>query len=116
MSTFVEGRTDSVVSYRASDPEGTPVRWSLTGPDADDLVIGRDGVLNFAAVPDREYPDDNNQDNVYEVTVEASDGINTTTLEIKVTVTNLNEPPEVTGSASIDREENLTDPLGVLPT
>lgn len=108
---FLEGRTDSVVSYRASDPEGTPVRWSLTGPDADDLVIGRDGVLNFAAAPDREYPDDNNQDNVYEVTVEASDGINTTTLEIKVTVTNLNEPPEVTGSASIDREENLTDPL-----
>ena len=43
-----------------------------------------------SAAPDYEKPGDANKDNVYEVTVEATDAVgNTGTKDVKVTVTNV---------------------------
>ena len=51
------------------------------------------GVLSFNDPPDFENPTDNGSGNTYEVTVEASDGTNTGTFAVTVTVTNVNERP-----------------------
>ena len=54
------------------------------------------GALSFTEPPDFESPADSGQDNVYEVTIRASDGRNTGTLKVTVTVTDHNEGVEPT--------------------
>ena len=75
-----------------TDPEGATITWSLTGDDRGDFSI-TGGELKFRSSPDYEIPADGNTDNVYLVTVRASDGSNSDTLDVQVTVTNVNEPP-----------------------
>ena len=65
----------------------TPGRWEAqTG--ASSTLITADGDLTFKKKPDYEKPTDADMDNVYEVTVQASDGKLTGMLKVKVTVTN----------------------------
>ena len=89
--------------YTASDPEEGTITLSLSGDDKDlfklsDLgvpaVVGSK-VLAFKAKPDFENPMDDNGDNVYEVTVEASDDANTGIKAVTVKVTNMQEDGEV---------------------
>ena len=63
--------------------------WNLSGPDSGDFDISSGGVLSFSSPPDYENPVDGNRDNVYMVTVVASNGGATSaTLAVTVTVTN----------------------------
>ena len=95
--TYEEGRTTPVATYVATDPDGGPIDWYVTGTDADRFSIAN-GVLSFVNVPDFEKPmdgfDANNdgdfkdtediddtveverdvlQDNVYDITVRATE-------------------------------------------
>jgi len=107
---YAENGTGAVATYTATDPESDTITWSLSGTDAADLAISTGGVLTFASSPDFESPVDSNTNNVYSVTVEASDGNgNTGTLDVTVTVTNVNEPPVVSGDATKNYAENGTD-------
>ena len=90
---YSEARTDAVATYTAADPENGSITWSLAGADSGDFSISNTGVLTFAATPDRENPADANRDNIYLVTVRASDGTNTDSLNVTVTVTDATEPP-----------------------
>ena len=91
-------------SYKATDPEQAAIVWSLTGPDDGDFAIGETGVLSFASPPDHENPADAGSDNVYNVTVVASDAaLNSSTLEVTVTVTDQNEGPEVSVISTFTR-------------
>ncbi len=54
---------------------------------------------------------DADQDNVYEITVVASDGSNEGTLDVTVTVTEVNEGPEVTGQTARTVGENFDQVL-----
>ena len=104
--SYAENRTDTVATYTATDPEGVTIfTWSLSGDDASGFIISAGGVLTFNAPPDYEAPADANTDNVYLVTVEASDGAVKGTLDVTVTVTNVNELPEFpateTGARSV---------------
>ena len=105
--------------YMATDPEGLNVNLTLMGADAAKFSLSSDGELSFNQKPDYENPTDANRDNVYEVTVRASDGTMHTDHMVKVTVTNVNEPPEITsdsitvsGQASVGYAENGTDAVG----
>ena len=90
---YAENGTAAVHTYTAPDPEGAEITWSLLGDDADDFsIVG--GELRFTDSPNFEEPGDANTDNVYLVTIEASDGTNSHTLEVTVTVTDVNELPE----------------------
>ena len=53
-------------------------------------------VLSFKKNPDFEMPGDRNQDNVYEVTVRASDGTLNADRMVNVKVINVDEPGKVT--------------------
>ena len=94
-----ENGTGPVAAYTATDPEKDQIVWDLSGTDGADFSIVR-GDLTFNAGPDYEDPTDADSDNVYQVTVEASDGTYTVTLDVTVTVTNVNEPPQFAGSST----------------
>ena len=130
-----------IATYSATDDEDdgdtvdtTYVKWALSGADADQFEIcdapvsnnecnapgmSTDDVeLRFQGEPDFEMPSDSNGDNVYNVTLIATDSYGVSSeLEVTVTVTNVeetgavkftNRQPEV----SIRLRAELTDPDG----
>ena len=102
----------AAVTYQANDPEGLTVAYSLTGPDASKFQLkGSPPVLSFVAKPDYEAKADVNRDNVYEVNVRATAGASYAEQMVKVTVTPVNEGPDVSGLSSKDFRENGKDPV-----
>ena len=101
---YAENGTGPVTTYTANDPEDGEITWTWAGDDSDDFSI-TSGELTFKTPPDYEAATDADENNVYLVTVEASDGEHTDTLHVRVTVTNVNEPPEFlsgeTGTRSV---------------
>ena len=115
------------VTYAATDPDGLQVGLTLMGADGAKFQLtssDNGGVLSFKEKPDYEKPTDRNKDNVYEVTVRASDGTMDTDHMVMVTVTEADEAPTVMGKDSVNYPENgkdpvatftATDPEGVTP-
>ena len=103
--SFVEIEYDAtspdleVADYEARDEEEQTIAWSRTGADAGDFSIdSMTGVLSFAQRPNFEMPADGDADNAYNVTVRASDTASTANvreLEVVVTVTDVNERPDI---------------------
>ena len=95
--TFREGGTGSVGTYSASDPGGGRITWSLPNTtfetDRGVFNISSGGLLTFDDItPDYEDPDDHNDDNVYRITVTASDASNRLdTINVTITVRNVDE-------------------------
>ena len=107
--TVRENHEAALGTYTARDPEDPDLeitRWSVTGRDGGDFAINEDGELSFRSPPDYERPADGNRDNVYEVTVRASDGSYYGSFEVTVTVEAVNEPPDITGDIEITYQEN----------
>ncbi len=108
--SYAEDRTDPVASYAHNDPdENASITWSLSGPDAGDFAIDGSGVLSFAGPPDHDDPRDSNGDNEYHVTVSASDGSLRDSLDVRVTVSGVNERPQLSGPAAVSYREDRTD-------
>ena len=109
--TYSENRTGSIYTYRATDPEGSTIDWSVSGADRSFFSIDSRGRLSFASPLDFEARADFNRDNVYDITVVAADdGGLRGELDVAVTVTDVNEGPEVTGTTSFTVVENLDWP------
>ena len=76
---YAENGTGPVATrFTAKDPEGRTVYWSLgddgtESPDEGDFQISSNGELRFRSAPNFDVPADSNTDNVYIVTVIASD-------------------------------------------
>ena len=103
------------VTYAATDPEGLNVNLTLLGPDGDRFRLSASQVLSFREKPDYEMPADADRDNVYLVTVRASDGALHNDRMVAVTVQNVDEAPEImrgglsiSGAQSVDFAENGT--------
>ncbi|MFO1003367.1 MAG: chitobiase/beta-hexosaminidase C-terminal domain-containing protein, partial [Planctomycetaceae bacterium] len=90
-NTFaVVENTISVTTVAATDPELATVAYSIVGGADGDLfqVDTVTGGLSFIASPNFEHPTDSDGNNIYLVTVGASDGVNpasTRTLAVSVT-------------------------------
>ena len=102
---YAEHRTDAVATYTADDPEKDPITWSLAGDDSEDFSISNTGELTFSTQPDHENPSDKDTNNVYLVTVQASDGPNTAALDVTVTVTDAADPPPAPGAPTVEAAE-----------
>ena len=97
-----------IKTYTASDADtGDVLTWSKEGDDEDDFTLtensGMTGYeLKFSAVPDFENPADKDTNNEYKVTVKVTDDETPTamsgTLDVTITVTNVNEAPTITTS------------------
>lgn len=134
---YMENVTDPVDTYRAADPEGSGITYSLqteavtavpddgTGAIAEVLAaafadearfeIGSiSGTLSFKASPNYEEARDTGTDNMYQVTVRAEvadDSDHFATREVTVIVTDVNEPPVFTRTRDIlEITENPDDP------
>jgi len=70
----VTENTTSVTQVSASDPDGDTISFELSGPDAGRFAITDSGALSFSQAPDFEAPRDSDSNNVYEITITASDG------------------------------------------
>ena len=114
-STEVEENTvGTIYTATASDDDGDALTYSLSGADADDFSINEtSGEINFNPAPDFENPTDANTDNTYEVTLEVSDGTNTTTQDLTFTVTDdTDEAPVITSTnTSTEVEENTASTI-----
>ena len=82
------------------------------GPDGDKFQLDADRVLSFKTAPDYEMPGDANKDNVYMVTVRASDGTLYADRMVAVTVMNVDDAPVVSGPSSVSFAENGTGSVG----
>ena len=101
--TYKENGTASLHTLSANGLEQSTTTWSLEGTDYYYFTIGSTGILSFASSPDYESPADSGGDNVYEVTVSAKDAVlNSTAVEVTVTVEDVDEPPLITGVSTID--------------
>ena len=131
---YPENRSGTVVAYSAIDPEEEEVMWSLSatdgGANADvgDFEISDAGALTFETPPDYENAEDADTNNVYLVTIQVEDDPSSTaegrvandrpvTRAVRVEVTNVEEPGEVTLSTLQPQEAvaisaTLTDPDG----
>jgi len=87
-----------VLDLNFSDIEGDEIELSLSGgQDMAMFDLSQVGRLTFVAAPNFENPNDSNSDNLYEVDLNASDGINAITRSLVVQVVNVNEEsPRIT--------------------
>ena len=131
--------TTGLPIFTGTDPEGKndKILWSVSGVDADrfdivnirtadaegadaDVIAGNPGraALRFAGDPPSfEAMDSADRDNVYEVTVRASDGISSNSRALSVTVKNIEEGGTITLSQLEPQEgiaitARLSDPDG----
>ena len=83
----------------ADDPEGGDIAWTLSGADEALFELTGSGSMRglaFKAKPDFENPGDANEDNIYEVTVVATDGSgNSDEKSVTVKVTDRDETGKV---------------------
>ena len=115
-ATYGENGTSTVYTFRATDPQGGPITWLLGGVDAGAFDLSATGALTFGSPPDFENPSDVGGDNEYDLTVSATDEDgHSDRLSFTITVTDVNEGPEVTriGSAPGNVAET-DDPAQVL--
>src|SRR5450631_2840475 len=124
-SVSVAENTTAVTTVTATDLDaGSTLIYSIVGgADAAKFTVDAStGALSFASAPDYETPTDVGANNVYDVTVQVSDGTLTDTQAIAVTVTNLNDnAPVITSNgagatASVSIAENATAATTVTAT
>ena len=89
---YPENSTGAVAFYTASDPDSSTINWSLLGDDKDVFSIAN-GVLAFKTPPDYENPGDADDNNVYQIIVQASDETNADSVVVAIVVIDVNEPP-----------------------
>ena len=76
------------------------ITWSLSGGDSEEFSISTGGDSRFKSLPSFENPTDADRDNQYRVTIQASDGTNTATLQV-VVVVNSRGRPIINGNAQV---------------
>ena len=107
-----ENSTGSFYTATSTDADGNTVTYSINGgADAALFQIDATGHLSFRSAPDFEAPRDADRNNVYEVTIAASDGFAVTTLALAVTVTDV-----TTGSFHVRQvHAGFTNPNNLVP-
>jgi hypothetical protein len=87
---FAENGTGTAYTAVATDADGDALLYSLSGTDAALFNINAlTGAVTFKSAPDFEAPADAGGNNVYDITVRASDGTHTTNRNVAITVTNV---------------------------
>ena len=96
----------TIYEVNATDPDKQTLTYSLdtNSDDYEYFSISANGQIRFANVPNYENPGDANADNTYQVTIQVSDGGLSTSQQLTIAVTNINEAP--TADAGVDMEVN----------
>ena len=100
MTDYAENGTSAVATYAVADAGDSSLTWSLSGDDSGDFAISSGGVLTFISSPNYEARADADSDNVYQVTINASNGTIEGSLDVSVTVTDVDEGVSILGTSS----------------
>lgn len=88
----IDENTSEITTIQATDAEGDNITYSITGSDSGLMTIGSvSGELSFISSLDYENPQDSNKDNIYEVTIIASDGSLSSSLGIIISINDVLE-------------------------
>ncbi len=97
----------------ATDADGDAITYSISGgADAALFQISSGGTLSFIAAPDYEKPHDSNNDNIYVVTVTASDGSQQASQTLNIVIKDVleNLPPVITSyGGATDAEQSVDE-------
>ena len=119
-ANFAENGIGTVYTATGTDPESDGLTWSLGGTDAALFTIdSAAGTITFLAAPDFENPQDSGQDHVYDLTLILTDdgsGNLTDTTPLSITVTDVNEAPVISSTATANVAENTTAVLTAAAT
>ena len=108
-ASSAENNNGTIYTATASDPDGDPLTFSLSGGADQSAFTLTGAAMSFSTSPDFEAPTDADGDNIYEVTIAANDGAQSTLLNLLVTVT------DETGGFVVTRvASGITQPLFVL--
>ncbi|MGL6162315.1 Ig-like domain-containing protein [Microbulbifer sp.] len=108
--TSEENNSDTLLTLSASDADGDNIIFSVIGgEDQSRFLIDNGNQLRFGFAPDFENPADLDGDNIYQVTVEASDGKGGTASQaVVITILDINDgAPEFTSSTEITVQEGV---------
>ena len=108
-ASFPEGGTGTVYTAVAADSDNNAITFGL-GSSKDEALfsISASGQVTFLATPDFESPADGNADNVYDIDIIATNGVNATTQTVAITVSDQNDPPVITSASTASFQENGT--------
>ena len=87
--TYLENSSGlGITTVSADDPDGNSVAYSISGGEDMELfsIEGSTGELSFFSPPEYEMPWDNNQDNRYQLEIQASDGTHQVTQFLTIAV------------------------------
>jgi len=109
LATFTAAENQTAIgTVTATDADGDDISFTVSGSE---LSITSAGVLTFVSAPDYETKTS------YSATVTASDGTNSSTQDITVNITNVNEAPIITNLESlIEIDENLSSVITITAT
>ena len=109
-----ENTTGVIYTAQATDAEGDSITYSLFGgvDQAKFSIDASSGELRFIKAPDYEVPDDDGGDRIYEVRISASDSLDSSSMMLTVTITDVAEAtdsvPLPTDFAATAGDANVT--------
>jgi hypothetical protein len=108
--------TIEVLNVNASDPDNDELSLSIVGGDDQALFdLSDTGVLSFINTPDFENPSDSDTNNIYLVTIEASDGYLSVQHALSIEITNAVDLANLNVIASLENTlASQTLPAGTL--
>ena len=85
--------TDSIIyTASATDADDEALTYTLSGTDSIHFNLdSASAQLSFKQSPDFEDPQDSNQDNNYELVISVTDNTHSTSVDLNVSITNLND-------------------------
>ena len=107
-TTFSSAENQTAIgTVTATDADGDSLTYSISGSE---ITISSSGVLTFATAPDYETKTS------YTATVTVSDGTDSVTQSITVSITDVDEAPTITSSSTFTIAENQTSVGSVTAT
>jgi VCBS repeat-containing protein len=85
--SYVEN-SGATISVAANDPDASSsLTYTLSGTDASKFTISSSGVISFSSAPDYEAPSDSGSNNIFNVSVAVSDGVNSSSVALVISLT-----------------------------
>jgi uncharacterized delta-60 repeat protein len=105
----ISENSTTAATVTASDADTPTLTYSIIGGVDEALfaINSSTGELTFLIAPDFEQPKDSGVDNIYNLTLQASDGTLTATQEVTITVTGVNDnAPAISSNGTVSIAEN----------
>ena len=99
-SYIVNENQTTVTNISVTDAENETLTLSITGADAASFSLSAENILSFVSSPDYE------EQNLFEITISVTDGIDTVSKDVTINLNNLNDNNPIIGTLSFNSAEN----------